>query len=583
MAARPSLFTSRAPRPRTLAKAVLHPQCCHDSSPHLRAAPNNSLGKFTQIRILFVWLVWECSLVQLVIVHNHFRPGGVRRVIELAVPHLVRDMRPTVHDVLLLGGEVPPVEWMRSLRAKCGSVPVACHVDSGLGYLSEARIRPGHVLRRITTHLERHLGSVVPGNCVVWAHNLGLGRNLFVPLALSRFCGTRGLPLVLHHHDWWFDNRWARWREMRASGFRSLPRVARTIFPPLRTIRHAGINSVDARVLRGHFGSRGGWLPNLVEREPSPSAARLRLAKGWLGKAIGSSGPVWLLPCRLLRRKNVGEALLLTRWLRPGASLVTTGDVSSDDEQAYAAKLAAAAREHGWPLHLSVLKGSESGKPSVPELMGVAECLVFTSLQEGFGLPYIEAAAAKRPLIARALVNIAPDLDQFGLRLPQVYGEIRVHCSLFDLAAERRRQSKLFRAWKRSLPTRCRRWTGTPTFLSEDMADAPVPFSRLTLTAQIEVLSHPPGRSWAACQPLNPFLEDWRKRALSGQLGRAWMPARAQDDLGGRAYARRLASLLAVQPRKRLTARIASSAQEEFMQWKLGSEWLYPLLMSQTS
>jgi hypothetical protein len=62
----------------------------------------------------------------------------------------------------------------------------------------------------------------------------------------------------------------------------------------------------------------------------------------------------------------------------------------------------------------------------VPELLAASEAVLLTSIQEGFGLPYVEAAAAGRPLIARHLPNIAPDLHKFGFRLPQAYDEILV-------------------------------------------------------------------------------------------------------------------------------------------------------------
>jgi hypothetical protein len=39
-------------------------------------------------------------------------------------------------------------------------------------------------------------------------------------------------------------------------------------------LRHVGINRADASILESHFGVRAGWLPNLVERRPLPSAER---------------------------------------------------------------------------------------------------------------------------------------------------------------------------------------------------------------------------------------------------------------------------------------------------------------------
>ena len=47
------------------------------------------------------------SRVNLVIVHYHFRPGGIRRVIELATPHLVRKAsRPITRVVLATSAEL---------------------------------------------------------------------------------------------------------------------------------------------------------------------------------------------------------------------------------------------------------------------------------------------------------------------------------------------------------------------------------------------------------------------------------------------------------------------------------------------
>ena len=211
---------------------------------------------------------------------------------------------------------------------------------------------------------------------------------------------------------------------MKHTGFPTLASVARTIFPSSSVVRHLTINRSDVAQLQPHLGKHATWLPNLTKRVAPPTDERLREARVWLRKKINDgNAPVWILPCRLLRRKNVGEALLLTRWLRPEAWLVTTGGASSADEQAYADKLAAAGHRHHWRLRLGVLAGDEARKPSVPELLAASEAVILTSIQEGFGLPYLEAAASRRPLIARAIPNIAPDLEQFGFRFPQYYEE----------------------------------------------------------------------------------------------------------------------------------------------------------------
>ncbi len=517
------------------------------------------------------------SAVKLVVVHNHFRPGGVRRVIELAVPHLVRDLQPRVRTIVLVAGEAPAPLWLERFRAGLGALPVVVRTDPALGYVAEHRMTAVTRARRLRIFFSELFDGLSPGGGVVWAHNQGLGRNPALTQALARACAARKLPLVLHHHDWWFDNRWNRWAEMRRSGFRSLGQVAATLLPADPNARHAAINQADARILQRHFHRQASWLPNLSGVEPRPNAAREHQARRWLTTQLGDAAPVWLVPCRLLRRKNLAEALLLTRWLRPEAWLVTTGGVSSAEEEGYARQLEAAAETEGWRLRLGLLAGSESGKPTVPELLAASEAVLLTSLMEGFGLPYLEAAASRRPLLARALPNIVPDLARFGFRFPQSYDDVRIDPALFDWAGEQDRQRQLFRDWQKCLPRTCRTLVGKPAVLAAASSARPVPLSRLTLTAQLEVLRHPPETSWRRCAPLNPFLSVWRARAASGTLKVTRWPRSATAWLDGAAYAERFAALLAARPTPQLRRTAGGAAQTEFIREKLRSANLFPL------
>ena len=67
------------------------------------------------------------------------------------------------------------------------------------------------------------------------------------------------------------------------------------------------------------------------------------------------------------------------------------------------------------------------------------------------------------------------------------------------------------------MPSLCRRLARRPILLDLP-SDQSVPFSRLTLTAQLEVLAIPPEQSWAACIRDNPLLRRWRALAQSGRL-----------------------------------------------------------------
>ena len=517
----------------------------------------------------------DADRLKLIIVHFHLRPGGVRRVIELATPFLLREI-PSIERVILATGEARDATWNAEFRRRLAPTPLEIIVEPTFRYVSEQTATPT-LAGRICRALERLLAGAEPA--LVWAHNLSVGRNFVLARELVRVCDRLGHTMVTHHHDWWFDNRWQRWPEMRRSGIRTLREAAGIILSSKPCVRIATINRADASVLQRHFGKRAAWLPNLAERTSAPSTARIRAAHAWLRETIGNDAPVWLFPCRLLRRKNIAEALLLTRWLRPEAALVVTGGVSSADERAYARRLSAATQRHGWRLHLGVLAKDNPRQPSVRELLAACECVLFTSVQEGFGLPFIEAADSARPLIARLLPNISPDLAEFGFHFPQTYDEVHIEPGLFSWPEEYARQRRLLREWRAQLPQAWRARTQRPALLTHKTA-RPIPFNRLTLTAQLEVLTRPVAESWAACAPLNPFLRTWKNRASAGALHITPWPASANAWIGGPAYAHRFAALAGARTQRGPAPGAAIATQEKLLRTKLRSELFFPLLIS---
>jgi hypothetical protein len=516
--------------------------------------------------------------MKLIIVHHHLRPGGVRRVIELAVPHLLAHWPEPIQSVVLATGEVPDSTWLRNFRARIPGVTLKVIVLPAFNYLTEQESSGAGLWHSLRDSVIKLIRDARSESLLFWAHNLGLGRNLYLARELTCVCHALNQPLIVHHHDWWFENRWHHFAAMCEPGFQRLPAVANAILASSVNISHIAINEADAKVLKKHFGDLAGWLPNPVEPELPPPNERVKAARSWLTQRVGENAPVWLMPCRLLRRKNIAEALLLARWLRPKAWLVTTGGVSSAAEQAYADTLTTEARNHGWQLRLGVLAGENSQSPTVSELLAASEAVLLTSLQEGFGLPYLEAPAANRPLLARKLPNIAPDLAKFGFTFPQSYTEIWVDPSLFDWADELGRQQQLFHEWKKQMPKTASRLVKKFEVLAAGKTPRPVPFSRLTLTAQLEILRHPVEFSWARCAALNASLPRWRDLSASGKLRVSPWPRSARRWLGGEAYARRFIAAVPTVDSIAPPRNAAKAAQTELLRQKLRVENFYPIL-----
>ena len=516
----------------------------------------------------------------LVVVHYHLRPGGVRRIIELALPHIASTAPIPVESITLACGEMPDAAWCEDLERALRGTQLRFLCESSFRYLSQQRLPPEVIRRRIRSALEGLTKKVPPSETLIWAQNLGLARNLILSDELAAFSARHGLSLLSHHHDLWFENRWTRWSEMRACGFRSLSSVARASFAAGARVCHITINRLDNAVLSKHLGSRAKCLPNLAQRDEAPSRTRIRAARDWLKSQLGDDAPVWVFPTRFLRRKNLAEAVLLTRWLRPEGWFVTTAGVSSREERDYARRLEAVSHREKWRVRFRLLAEANGPAPSIGDLAAASEAMMLTSAQEGFGLPYLEAAAFGKPLIARHLPNVIPDLLELGFSFPHLYEDILIAPSLLDLKSERARQQKLWRDWKLAMPSICRRLAGRPTLLDLPNGE-PIPFSRLTLSGQLQVLAIAPEESWTACREGNPFLQQWRTLAKAGRLEAMRWPKRAEAVIGGGAYAAKFWRAVAGISSRPLGARAVERAQRDSIAQRLGTNFLYPILFGE--
>jgi hypothetical protein len=515
----------------------------------------------------------------LVVVHYHLRPGGVRRIIELALPHIASVAPNSLAAIVLATGEKPEANWRQVLTRSLPDRPVHFFCEPAFRYLSEQRSSPEVIREKVRAALEKLAKTFLPAETLFWAQNLGVGRNLILSDELAKFSARSGLALLSHHHDLWFENRWARWSEMRTCGFRSLAAVARACFAAKARVCHVTINKLDYAVLSKHLGSQAKCLPNLSQRGGRPSNARVRAARGWLKAHLGDDCPVWISPTRFLRRKNLAEAVLLTRWLRPEGWFVTTAGVSSREEQNYAQRLESMATREKWKTRFRVLDANNSAPP-LEDIVMASEIMLLTSAQEGFGLPYLEAAAFEKPLIARHLPNVVPDLLEMGFSFPHLYEEMLIAPDLLDLKSEQRRQQRLWREWKTAMPSLCRRLAKRPVLLNLAPGE-PVPFSRLTLTGQLEVLAIPPEQSWEACAQVNPFLREWRARSETKRLEAMRWPEDADKAVGGSAYGARFWDAVANIPQRPVRARAVERAQHDSIAQRLKTNFLYPILFGE--
>lgn len=413
--------------------------------------------------------------MDLCVLHYHFRSGGVRRVIELGLPALVRAMGCT--RVAMLAGEAPPADWRAQMEAALYPCTVKWHAEPAAGYWSEQKLPVPDARAAIREALLSHTTGLTRP---LWAHNLSVGRNLLLAQEVAALPGHA--MRWLHHHDWWWDGRWERWPEFKAQGFETLATALAVTLPSGTLTRHFCVNLTDALRLTEWTGQPFHFLPNPLTM-PAVAPQEVEAARAFLRRTTGADR-WWLYPCRALRRKNIAETLLVQKGLAPEAVIVTTGGPSSAAEEDYFSHLTNTATARGWPLVTAV--GTLKNNPSVAALTAAADAVVITSLKEGFGLPYSEAALARRPCFARVPSGLEETLRHLHMPLSGRWAVLPVPREWFDGVREEARTARLRESLPALLPPELQHAALT---LPDPDKTGGVDFGTLTLEAQLEVLS----------------------------------------------------------------------------------------------
>jgi hypothetical protein len=325
--------------------------------------------------------------MKIAFVHYHLKTGGVTTVLKRQIAALRGRC-----DTLVLTGD----------RAD-GDVPCAVAEIPELGY-TRSDISPPDA-NRVAERILAVLTDAWPGGCdILHVHNPTLAKNRKFLQIIKRLQQS-GVNLFLQIHDFAEDGR---------------PDVY--FGEPYPADCHYGvINSRDRDILRkSGLKARGvHYLPNAVDS---------------LGVRSSVRTPTCVLyPVRAIRRKNLGEALLLSLFLDPALRLAVTQPPNSPADIASYRDWVRWANEHRLPVDF------EAGRrDAFSSLVGAAASMVTTSITEGFGLSFLEPWTAGKLLWGRRLADVCPDYEGNGIRLNALYERIDVPLAWFDTELFRR-------------------------------------------------------------------------------------------------------------------------------------------------
>ena len=351
--------------------------------------------------------------MNLAVVHYHLNRGGVTHVIanHLQALDAAQEQDRPGQIALLYGGRKEG--WPERLPSELG-LDVTLHGIPALDYDEGRHAQP----KQLASQLKQLFGQIgfSPRQTVIHAHNHALGKNLSLPGALTMLAGD-GYRLLLQIHDFAEDFRPENHRRLATALSPEAPgKLPSILYPQAEHIHYVVLNGRDCQILRraGVSPSRLHLVPNPVSEFgtlPSKVEARQRLAARF---GIPADCHLVLYPVRCIRRKNAGEALLWSALAGQDARVaITLPPLNPVERPSYSAWKRLAAT-----LDLPcVFDVGGPGGLGFTENLAAADAILTTSVAEGFGMVFLEAPLAGRPLIGRDLPEITADFVAAGIRL----------------------------------------------------------------------------------------------------------------------------------------------------------------------
>jgi hypothetical protein len=326
--------------------------------------------------------------------HYHLKTGGVTTCLKHQVEALKNDC-----DVCVITGEL----------SKTGFPAKTIHIPE-LAYSADYHrsFEPEKVAAAVVQAIESHFN----GPCdIVHVHNPILAKNKKF-LKILKILQKRGLSLFMQIHDFAEDGR---------------PQSYFAEDYP-RDCHYSVVNSRDYRILLKSGLKKQGLhqIFNTVYLPDNPSVT-------------SDGGPYVVYPIRAIRRKNIGEAILLSLFFRDDETLVITlppnspADIESyQDWKAFVSD---------YQLQVEFERGVNHPYETI---VASARYLLTTSITEGFGFSFLEPWLFDKLVWGRKLSDICTDFETNGVCFDHMYTALNVPVDWLEM-------DDFYKKWNRTI------------------------------------------------------------------------------------------------------------------------------------
>lgn len=356
------------------------------------------------------------------------------------------------HEIRLLAGEID------ALRPNTRMVPPMHFSFPPAARVTAAAFDPGSDPDAVRAEIDRLADQLMPLlrswvdlqeiEMLVVENAWAIPMHLPLAIALRRLVEETRMPVIGHHHDYWWE------RERFAHCV--VPDVLDAAFPPdLPGIRHVSINTLAADQLRRRRGITSAVVPNVFDfslGRPRPHPAVRRTLRSELG--MGERGLLVVQPTRVVPRKGIELAIELVGRLRDRHAVLLITSPAGDEGLEYLVELERLAESSGVQLRYAADRFTPDfeGKPlrpahSLHDAYLAADLITYPSLYEGYGNALVEAIYYGKPTVVNRYAVYDADIRPIGFELIEIDGAVTTDTvrEVRRALAEPKRQARIAR------------------------------------------------------------------------------------------------------------------------------------------
>ncbi len=255
---------------------------------------------------------------------------------------------------------------------------------------------------------------LIPQNAITIPLNVSLG------MALTEFIAETNIPVIAHHHDFF----WERKRFLT----NCIWDIINASYPPhLPNIQHVVINTSGQNQLALRTGISSTLIPNVMPFEKEPPGKDEY--NGDIRRALGIEDDELLIlqPTRVVQRKGIEHALEMVSRLKRKAAFVIS-HASGDEGFEYEQRV----REYAEMLKVraifvvDLIRDKRGTTPdgrkiyTLEDIYPYADFVTYPSLIEGFGNAFLETIWFRKPILVNNYSIYSTDIKPKGFEVVEI-------------------------------------------------------------------------------------------------------------------------------------------------------------------